>query len=83
MNGVRSRTRRMVYRSSGSSSLFFRMALNTYTLTAIQIWVLTAFSEVPRNRWMRRCCFHGKFPLMLGWCANPLNSQWLANGNLP
>jgi len=32
------------------------MTTNTYTETAIQIWVFTAFSEVPKNRLMRRCC---------------------------
>ena len=32
------------------------MATKTYTASAIQIWVFTAFSEVPKKRLMRRCC---------------------------
>ena len=32
------------------------MATSTYTDTAIQIWLLTAFSEVPKNDLIRRCC---------------------------
>jgi hypothetical protein len=30
-----------------ANSRFLTIATNTYTDTAIQIWVLTAFSEVP------------------------------------
>ncbi len=33
------------------------MATSTYTDTAIQIWVCTALSDVPKNALMRRCCF--------------------------
>ena len=29
---------------------------NTYTETAIQIYVFTAFSEVPKKDLIRRCC---------------------------
>lgn len=32
------------------------MATSTYTDTAVQIWAFTAFSEVPKNFLMRRCC---------------------------
>lgn len=32
------------------------MATRTHTETAVQIWVLTAFSEVSKNHLMRRCC---------------------------
>jgi len=34
---------------------FLTMATNTCTETAIQIWALTAFSEVPKNDFIRRC----------------------------
>lgn len=33
------------------------MATSTCTDTAIHTWDLTAFSEVPKKRLMRRCCF--------------------------
>ena len=32
------------------------MATSTYTETAVQICALTAFSEVPKNFLMRKCC---------------------------
>jgi hypothetical protein len=32
------------------------MAISTYTQTAIQIWVLIALEELPRNRVIRKCC---------------------------
>ncbi len=38
------------------SNLFLTMATNTYTDTAIQMCVFTAFSEVPKKALMRRCC---------------------------
>ena len=32
------------------------MATSTYVPTAIHTWVLTAFSEVPKKRLIRKCC---------------------------
>ena len=32
------------------------METRTQTDKAIQIWVLTAFSDVPKNRLIRKCC---------------------------
>ena len=38
-------------------SLFFTKAIRTYTEIAIQICVFTAFSDVPYNALIRKCCF--------------------------
>ena len=48
----------MRYGDNSMLSSLRTIATKTYPATAIQICGFTAFSEVPKKRWISRCCFH-------------------------
>ena len=54
---------RISARRRSTCSCFLTMATSTYVLIAIQVWVLTAFSEVPKN------------PLICRWCLIHLKNN--------